>query len=79
VYYAAVAMAEAMGSSNQSQVIDLQANGGNIFTPAYAIYENGDPARIALFNFVTDPSGNSDITPTINFGGMGAPPQVKVK
>lgn len=72
-------MAEAMGPSGQSQVIDLNANGGNVFTPGYAIYENGAPTKVALINFVTDPSGNNDYTATITFGGMGAPPQVKVK
>jgi hypothetical protein len=58
-------MAEAMGTSNKSQVLDLNANGGNIYTPAYGIYEDGTAQRLALFNFVTDSSGNSDYTATV--------------
>ena len=38
-FYAALIIAEAFGSSNTSQIIDLQANSNNIFTPAYGIYE----------------------------------------
>ncbi|KAF7974612.1 hypothetical protein HWV62_11580 [Athelia sp. TMB] len=59
-------------------IIDLNANGGNEFTPAYAVYENGQPVRIALFNFITDPSGASSYTATISIGST-TPAQVKVK
>jgi hypothetical protein len=52
-------------------------NFGNEFTPAYAIYENGAPARVAAFNYMTDPSGNSDATLTIVL--PKAPSQVHVK
>jgi len=85
IYYSALVMAEALGASNSSQVLDLNANGGNIFTPAYAIYEKGNPVRVALFNFVTDPSGASNITASIAIGGgqtgqpNAVPAQVTVK
>ncbi|KAG5640479.1 hypothetical protein DXG03_008374 [Asterophora parasitica] len=85
IYYSALVMAETLGPSNGSQVLDLNANSGNIYTPAYAIYENGNPVRVALFNFVTDPSGASDLTVSISIGGgdtgqpNGVPSQVKVK
>jgi hypothetical protein len=78
-------MAEALGASNGSQVLDLNANGGDVHTPAYGIYENGNPVRVAVFNFVTDPTGASDITASIAVGGgntgqaNGTPAQVKVK
>ncbi len=74
-----------MGASNVSQILDLNANDGNIFTPAYAIYENGNPVRVALFNYITDPSGASTYTASISIGGgetgqaNGTPAQVKVK
>lgn len=58
--------------------MDLGANGGNEFTPAYAIYENGTPARIALFNYVTDASGASDYTASVSVGDA-TPGSVKVK
>jgi hypothetical protein len=79
LYYSALIMSEAMGLSNASQIIDLLPNGGNKFTPGYAIYENGVPTKVALFNFITDPSGNSQYTATINIAGIPTPPQVKVK
>jgi hypothetical protein len=85
IYYSSLVMAEVLGSSNQSQVLDLNANGGNIFTPGYAIYENGTPMRVALFNYMTDPTGANDYTATISIGGgqtgqnNGTPGQVKVK
>jgi hypothetical protein len=78
-------MAETLGSSNFSQVLDLNANGGNIFTPAYAIIEDGTLTRVALFNYVTDPSGASDYTASISTGGgqtgqpNATPSQVQVK
>jgi hypothetical protein len=78
-------VAEAIGASNASQVQDLGANNGDPNTPAYAIYENGQPVRVLLVNFINDPSGNSDVTAGISIGGgqtglPGATPaSVKVK
>ncbi|KAI0052506.1 glycoside hydrolase family 79 protein [Auriscalpium vulgare] len=85
VYYAALVMAEALGPSNASQVVDLGMNDGNTFTPGYAIYEGGSPTKLVLFNFVTDNSTASDYTASISIGGgqtgqpAANPSQVKVK
>ncbi|KAJ3829651.1 glycoside hydrolase family 79 protein [Lentinula raphanica] len=79
VFYSTLAMAETIGPSNQSQVLDLGANNNNIYTPAYAVYENGTPVRVALFNYITDPSGGSDYTASIAFNGGQIASQVKVK
>ncbi|KAJ6554258.1 hypothetical protein B0H19DRAFT_1152984 [Mycena capillaripes] len=80
VYYSALVAAEAIGPSNTTQILDLQANGNNEFTPAYGIYEAGEPVRVALFNYITDPSGTSDVTAVISIdGGNATPGQVKVK
>lgn len=49
-----------------------------MFTPAYAVYEGGNLARVALFNYMTDPSGANTYTATISIPN-GAPSQVKVK
>ena len=51
----------------------------NIFTPAYAIYENGNLARMALFNYVTDPTGASTYTVSVAVTGTNVPSQVSVK
>ena len=84
IYYSALLVAEALGTTNTSQVKDLLPD-GNDLTPAYAIYENGNLARMALINFMTDPSGANDYTATLNVGGQqfgeanAVPAQVKVK
>ncbi|KAJ7572949.1 hypothetical protein C8J56DRAFT_1133482 [Mycena floridula] len=78
IYYSILVMAEAMGPTNASQIIDLKANDDNEFTPAYAIYENGAPARVALFNYIDDPSGASTYSATISINGGSPLSQVKV-
>ncbi|EIM80386.1 glycoside hydrolase family 79 protein [Stereum hirsutum FP-91666 SS1] len=79
VYYSALIMAEILGPSNASQVVDLQANANSDYTPGYAIFENGSPTKVALFNLMTDPSGNSDYTATLSISGATLPSQVTVK
>ncbi len=37
VFYSSVIMAEALGRTNTSRVIDLQKNNASIYTPGYAI------------------------------------------
>jgi hypothetical protein len=75
VYYPTIIMAELFGSSNQSQIVDLGADNNNEYHPAYAVYENGVPTRIALINFVSDASGANDLTVTIDMGGQPFPKQ----
>ncbi|EDR09602.1 glycoside hydrolase family 79 protein [Laccaria bicolor S238N-H82] len=85
IYYSALVMAEALGPTNSSQVLDLVANSNNTLTPAYAIYENGNPVKVLLFNYITDPSGANTITVNIAIGGgqtgqaNATPSQVQVK
>jgi len=78
VYHSTIIRAETLGTTNTSRTIDLNANTGNVYTPAYAIYENGAISRVALFNYVNDPSGNSDLQVTLNIP-TGNPPSVTVK
>ncbi|KAJ7649955.1 glycoside hydrolase family 79 protein [Roridomyces roridus] len=85
VFYSIMGVAETFGNSNKSRIIDLQMNGNNEFTPGYAVYDGDVLARLALFNYVTDPSGASEITVSFAIGGgatgqaNGTPAQVKVK
>ncbi|KAJ7145149.1 glycoside hydrolase family 79 protein [Mycena crocata] len=85
IYYSVLAVAEAFGTSNQSRIVDLQMNGNNTYTPGYAIYDGDILARLALFNFVTDPTGASAYTASFAIGGGNTgqpnaiPKQVKVK
>ncbi len=85
IFYSSIFLAEALCKTNASQVKDMLINDGNELTPGYAIYENGQFARMALINYMTDPSGANDYTATIYVGGDGfgepnaAPVSVKVK
>jgi len=54
IYYSAIVLAEAVGTTNTSQIIDLGANAENVLTPAYAIYEKGSLSKVALINFMDD-------------------------
>jgi hypothetical protein len=68
--YANLVVAETLGSSNQSQVVDLQLNGANPYTPGYAIYENGTPTRALLINFMDDGgAGTATYTGYVHIGG----------
>ncbi|KAJ6507835.1 hypothetical protein C8R47DRAFT_1208860 [Mycena vitilis] len=79
VYYSALIVAEVFGKSNQSRIIDLQMNNDSIYTPGYAVYDLNDTlSRLALINYITDPSGNSDYTATFYFEGE-TQNEVKVK
>ncbi|KAF7315155.1 Glyco-hydro-79C domain-containing protein [Mycena indigotica] len=83
IYYSALIMAEAMGPSNNSQVLDLPIEGLSDSTPVYAIYENGVPKRVAIVNYVNDPSHANDISVVISLanqdGTKTTPASVKVK
>ncbi|KAF9555149.1 hypothetical protein CPC08DRAFT_145293 [Agrocybe pediades] len=82
IYYSALVVAEALGPSNNTQVMDLGAsNNLGIYTPAYAIYENGNLERVLLFNYVTDASGASDLQVSLTSNNIGAtlPDSVQVK
>ncbi|KAJ7167195.1 glycoside hydrolase family 79 protein [Mycena crocata] len=79
LYYSALVMAEAMGASNQTQVLDLPIAGNSPFTPIYGIYENGVPVRVAIFNYVDDASGATDVHAVISMSGAPMPAEVKVK
>jgi hypothetical protein len=82
IYYSALVMAELLGPQNKSQISDITQN---VNTPIYAIYENGAPTKLALFNFVTDPTGASTYNAVVSIGGgstgqsNATPSQVQVK
>ncbi len=83
--YSTLVLAEALGTTNTSQVMDLFANNNADQTPAYAIYENGALARMVLVNYMTEQGGQGAYTATISVGGgqtgegNATPSQVKVK
>ncbi|CAE6411272.1 unnamed protein product [Rhizoctonia solani] len=62
-FYAMLAISEAIGSSGNAQIADLNLAAGSasaMYTPGYTIVEDGNPAKVALFNFVSDASGASN-------------------
>ncbi|GLB45268.1 putative glycosyl hydrolase family 79 C-terminal beta domain [Lyophyllum shimeji] len=77
VYYSVLVVAEVFGKSNVSQIVDTSNNGP--LTPSYAIYDNGALSKVALLNFMNDPSGAHDITATITVNGGQVPQEVHVK
>ncbi|KAJ3810183.1 glycoside hydrolase family 79 protein [Lentinula aff. lateritia] len=85
VFYSSLVIAEALGPSNQSQVLEVGAENQSTYTPNYVIYENGQPVRMVLINFLSDSSGNSNYTANIAIGGgqtgqsNTTPSQVTVK
>lgn len=44
-------------------------NSNSATTPGYVFYENDQPARVLLANYITDPSGASNYTAYISVGG----------
>lgn len=72
-----VIVSEIFGKSNVSQIVDTSNSG--IYTPSYAIYDNGALSKVALFNFIDDPSGAHDVTATVTVNGGQVPSQVWVK
>ena len=80
IYYSALVVAEALGPTNTSQVIDLQPNNNNLLSPGYGIWENGNLARVVLINYVSDSTGASDISVNLSLAnGAQLPSQVSVK
>ncbi|KJA24885.1 glycoside hydrolase family 79 protein [Hypholoma sublateritium FD-334 SS-4] len=79
VYYSALVMAEAFSTTNTSRTMDLWGNAANLYTPSYAIYENDVLSKVALFNYVDDRTGASDINVAITIPGSTVPASVKVK
>ncbi|KAG8865302.1 hypothetical protein FRB96_000192 [Tulasnella sp. 330] len=77
VYYAALAVAETFGSSNASQIVDM--NLPSEFRPGYAIYEDGLPTRVALINYASDDTGASDYDAVIQIAGTTVPNHVNVR
>lgn len=82
--YGMLMVAEALGSSNASQVVDLYLNNDNMYTPGYAIYENGEPSKVLLLNYMADSSGASDLIVNVvigggNFGALSNSAKVSVR
>ncbi|KAG5642996.1 hypothetical protein DXG03_001773 [Asterophora parasitica] len=89
IYYSVIITAEIFGHSNVSQIVDTtnaatpatttDKGGNSIFTPSYAIYDNGALRRVAMFNFVDDKSGAHDVVGSFSVDGGDMPEQVWVK
>ncbi|KAI0031066.1 hypothetical protein K488DRAFT_52875 [Vararia minispora EC-137] len=85
IYYSALVLAETMGSSNTSQVVELFQNSNSPYTPGWAVYENGIPKKVLMINYMTDSTGSSDYTASVAIGGgttgqtAATPSSVKVK
>ncbi|KAH9914075.1 uncharacterized protein BXZ73DRAFT_81751 [Epithele typhae] len=85
IFYSVLAVGETLGTTGTAQIIDLWPNSKSIYTPGYAIYEKGQLARMALFNYMTDPTGAAAYTISVAIGGgttgqpAGTPATLRVK
>jgi hypothetical protein len=51
----------------------------DMYHPSYLVYDGDTPARIALFNYISDNTGASDTQVTLNFNNTAAPASVSVR
>ena len=79
MYFSTLVVAETFGQSNVSRIVDINADSGNIYHPAYIVYENDAPTRAVLFNYVTDATGASDLAVSLNIDGATLPDTVYVR
>ncbi|KAG8991071.1 hypothetical protein FRB90_001480 [Tulasnella sp. 427] len=86
IFYAQIVSAEALGSSNNARVIDLQIDNNAQHRAGYAVYENGVASRLVLVNYVEPATpGANDFTATFAIGGgqtglpSAIPASIKVK
>ncbi|KAF7325829.1 Glyco-hydro-79C domain-containing protein [Mycena kentingensis (nom. inval.)] len=79
MYYSALVVAEAIGNTNATQVQYLALPGNSDSTPIYGLWENGVPKRVAIINYVDDPSGANTLNAVISIAGTTLPSSVKVK
>jgi len=69
-HYGVLMVTGALGSSNISQVVDLNLN-SNPFTPGSAIYQNGVPPRGLIINFMDDGgTGSAAYIENVHIGGQ---------
>ncbi|KAG8900336.1 hypothetical protein FRC01_010171 [Tulasnella sp. 417] len=70
IFYAQMVAAEALGSTGNARVMDLQLDANSVHRAGYAVYENGIASRLVFVNYVqpTTPGAN-DYTATFAIGG----------
>jgi hypothetical protein len=66
--------------------VDLLLNNNNQYSPGYAIYEDDQPSKVILINYLSDnATGQANYTAFISVGGnqtgqpVATPAKVKVK
>jgi Glycosyl hydrolase family 79 C-terminal beta domain len=80
-YYAAIIAAEAIGNSNDTQVIELNITDTGI--SGYAFYENGELTKVILINslafFTTTTTARQSMHVDLTFGSGSVPSKMDVK
>lgn len=77
IYYSALVAAEVLQDGNQ--IMDLNGNDGSMFTPQYGVWKDGQLDKVALFNYMTDPTGGMAYTATVHLTDGTVPNEVYVK
>ncbi|EJD47766.1 hypothetical protein AURDEDRAFT_163225 [Auricularia subglabra TFB-10046 SS5] len=69
--YAILAVAEALGPTGKARVAEITQDDKPLdnLTPGYVIYENNQPARLLLINYMSDPTGAHDYMARIAWNG----------
>ncbi|KAH7106403.1 hypothetical protein BKA62DRAFT_765954 [Auriculariales sp. MPI-PUGE-AT-0066] len=69
-FYSILVASEFIGPNGNTRVGDLKINGDNSYMAGYVVYENNQPVRVLLINFMDDPSGAHDYTARIQTNGV---------
>ncbi|KAH7103137.1 hypothetical protein BKA62DRAFT_69091 [Auriculariales sp. MPI-PUGE-AT-0066] len=69
-FYAILIASEFIGPNGNTRVGDLKMNEENAFMAGYVLYENNQPVRVLLINFMDDPSGAHDLTVRLQTNGV---------
>ncbi|KAH7103171.1 hypothetical protein BKA62DRAFT_697527 [Auriculariales sp. MPI-PUGE-AT-0066] len=69
-FYAILVASEFIGSNGNTRVGDLKINEANDFMAGYVLYENNQPVRVLLINYLDDPSEGHDYIARIHTSGV---------
>ncbi|KAH7103155.1 hypothetical protein BKA62DRAFT_69386 [Auriculariales sp. MPI-PUGE-AT-0066] len=68
-FYAVLVSSEFIGSNGNTRIGDLKINNGDTYMAGYVLYENNQPVRVLLINFIDDPLGGHDYIARIQTNG----------
>ncbi|KAH7103897.1 hypothetical protein BKA62DRAFT_828089 [Auriculariales sp. MPI-PUGE-AT-0066] len=70
--YAILVSSEVLGPTNQARVADIGLNNNNTNMAGYVVYENNQPVRMVLINYMSDTTGALDYTARVQVNGVSS-------